>query len=105
MLAGVRVEYYTKMERRHLRGVSGAVLDALAGGLQLDQAERDHLFEPRSCRRVDAAHGPPSGRPTRPAERAADHRRDDRRAEPRSPSGTPWSLTAARPPDSTESDP
>ena len=37
------MEYYTKMERRHLRGVSGAVLDALAGGLQLDQAERDHL--------------------------------------------------------------
>jgi len=45
MLAGVSVEYYTKMERGNLRGVSEGVLDALARGLQLDEAERAHLFD------------------------------------------------------------
>lgn len=45
MLAGVSVEYYTKMERGNLRGVSESVLEALARGLQLDEAERAHLFD------------------------------------------------------------
>src|SRR3954447_10525372 len=45
MLAGVSVDYYTKMERGNLRGVSDSVLDALARGLQLDDAERAHLVD------------------------------------------------------------
>ena len=45
MLAGVSVDYYTKMERGDLRGVSDSVLDALARGLRLDDAERTHLFD------------------------------------------------------------
>ncbi len=45
MLAGVSVDYYTKMERGTLRGVSESVLDALARGLRLDEAERMHLFD------------------------------------------------------------
>ena len=45
MLAGVSVDYYTKMERGDLRGVSDSVLDALARGLRLDEAERAHLFD------------------------------------------------------------
>ncbi len=45
MLAGVSVDYYTKMERGKLRGVSESVLEALARGLQLDEAERAHLFD------------------------------------------------------------
>ena len=44
MLAGVSVEYYTRLERGNLAGVSEAVLDAVAPALQLDDAERDHLF-------------------------------------------------------------
>jgi transcriptional regulator with XRE-family HTH domain len=44
MLAGVSVEYYTRLERGNLAGVSEAVLDAVAGALRLDDAERDHLF-------------------------------------------------------------
>jgi transcriptional regulator with XRE-family HTH domain len=44
LLAGVSVEYYVRMERGSLGGTSGAVLDALATALQLDEAERDHLF-------------------------------------------------------------
>ena len=44
LLAGVSVDYYTQMERGNLGGVSDGVLDALAGALQLDEAERSHLF-------------------------------------------------------------
>lgn len=45
MLAGVSVDYYTRLERGNLSGVSESVLDALARGLRLDDAERDHLFD------------------------------------------------------------
>ncbi|MGI8868297.1 MAG: helix-turn-helix transcriptional regulator [Mycobacteriales bacterium] len=43
-LAGVSVEYYSKLERGAIGGVSGSVLDAIARALQLDDAERAHLF-------------------------------------------------------------
>jgi transcriptional regulator with XRE-family HTH domain len=43
-LAGVSVEYYSKLERGAFAGVSPSVLDALARALQLDDAERAHLF-------------------------------------------------------------
>jgi transcriptional regulator with XRE-family HTH domain len=42
-LAGVSVEYYARLERGDLSGVSESVLDALARALQLDEAERAHL--------------------------------------------------------------
>lgn len=45
LLAGVGVDYYVRMERGNLRGVSEQVLDALARALQLDEAERAHLFD------------------------------------------------------------
>ena len=44
MLAGVSVDYYVRMERGSLAGASESVLDALASALQLDEAERDHLY-------------------------------------------------------------
>jgi transcriptional regulator with XRE-family HTH domain len=43
-LAGVSIEYYSKLERGALAGVSASVLDAIARALQLDDAERAHLF-------------------------------------------------------------
>ena len=43
-LAGVSIEYYSKLERGSLAGVSASVLDAIARALQLDDAERAHLF-------------------------------------------------------------
>jgi transcriptional regulator with XRE-family HTH domain len=43
-LAGVSIAYYSKLERGALAGVSAAVLDAIARALQLDDAERAHLF-------------------------------------------------------------
>ena len=45
LLAGVSVDYYTQMEQGNLGGVSDTVLDALAAALQLDEAERAHLFD------------------------------------------------------------
>jgi transcriptional regulator with XRE-family HTH domain len=44
-LAGVSVEYYARLERGNLSGVSESVLDALAHALQLDEAERVHLAD------------------------------------------------------------
>jgi transcriptional regulator with XRE-family HTH domain len=43
VLAGVSVPYYTRLERGNMTGVSDSVLDALAGALRLDDAERAHL--------------------------------------------------------------
>jgi transcriptional regulator with XRE-family HTH domain len=45
VLAGVSVPYYTRLERGDLAGASDSVLDALARALQLDDAERAHLFD------------------------------------------------------------
>lgn len=44
MLSGVSVDYYVRMERGDLSGASDGVLDGVANALQLDEAERDHLF-------------------------------------------------------------
>jgi transcriptional regulator with XRE-family HTH domain len=45
LLAGVSVEYYTRLERGNAAGASDDVLEALARALQLDEAERAHLFD------------------------------------------------------------
>lgn len=42
-LAGVSVSYYTRLEQGQSANASGAVLDALAGALRLDEHERTHL--------------------------------------------------------------
>lgn len=45
MLAGVSSDYYVRVERGNLAGVSESVLEAIAGALQLDEAERLHLHD------------------------------------------------------------
>ena len=45
VLAGVSVPYYTRLERGDMSGVSESVLEALARALELDDAERAHLFD------------------------------------------------------------
>ena len=45
LLAGVSADYYIRLERGNLSGVSEQVLDALARALRLDDAERSHLFD------------------------------------------------------------
>jgi transcriptional regulator with XRE-family HTH domain len=44
MLAGVSLDYYNRLERGNIRGASESVLNAIARALQLDDAEREHLF-------------------------------------------------------------
>jgi transcriptional regulator with XRE-family HTH domain len=45
MLAGVSVDYYARLERGNLAGASESVLEAVARALQLDDTEREHLFD------------------------------------------------------------
>ncbi|TDQ02463.1 MULTISPECIES: helix-turn-helix domain-containing protein [Microbacteriaceae] len=80
MLAGVSVEYYAKLERGMISGASASVLDAVSQALQLDDAERAHLFD--LARAADGI--PTSGR-------------SRRRASTRNPAGRPslhWMLEA-----------
>ncbi|WP_063729386.1 helix-turn-helix transcriptional regulator [Streptomyces sp. RTd22] len=42
-LAAISVEYYTRLERGHVRGVSEEILNSLATALHLDDVERAHL--------------------------------------------------------------
>ena len=45
MLADVSTDYYTRLERGNLSGVSESVLEAVAAALKLDESERVHLFD------------------------------------------------------------
>ncbi|MFD9434910.1 helix-turn-helix transcriptional regulator [Streptomyces sp. NPDC060002] len=64
LLAGVSIDYYVRLERGHLAGASEEVLDAVANALQLDDAERAHLYDlaraaaGRPARRSRRARGP-----------------------------------------------
>lgn len=68
MLAGVSVDYYTRLERGNLSGASDSVLEALARALHLDDAETSHLYDlaraadvaPRVRRRSSPKHVRPS---------------------------------------------
>lgn len=44
VLAGVSPEWYIRLEKGHIAGVSEDVLEAVARALQLSDAEREHLF-------------------------------------------------------------
>jgi transcriptional regulator with XRE-family HTH domain len=44
-LAGLSTDYYTRLEKGNLGGASDSVLEAIARALQLDDAERAHLFD------------------------------------------------------------
>ncbi|MFF0520748.1 helix-turn-helix transcriptional regulator [Actinomadura nitritigenes] len=64
LLAGVSIDYYVRLERGHLAGASDEVLHAVATALQLDEAERAHLFDlaraaaKRPARRTGRPRGP-----------------------------------------------
>jgi transcriptional regulator with XRE-family HTH domain len=76
VLAGVSAPYYTRLERGDMSGVSESVLDALARALELDDAERAHLFD------LARAAQPTAARPRR------------RRAKQRVRPEVQWSLDA-----------
>ncbi|WP_435280468.1 helix-turn-helix transcriptional regulator [Streptomyces koelreuteriae] len=62
VLAGVSTEWYTRLEKGHISGVSEDVLAAVAQALQLDDDERTYLFD--------------LARAARPARRTPSRRRD-----------------------------
>ncbi|HEY9292715.1 MAG TPA: helix-turn-helix transcriptional regulator [Microlunatus sp.] len=62
-LAGVSIEYYSKLERGAIAGASSSVLQAIAQALQLDDTECSHLFD--LARAADGI--PTSGRRRRPS--------------------------------------
>lgn len=45
LLAGISVEYYTRLERGNAHGVSDDVLESVSRALQLDEAEHAHLID------------------------------------------------------------
>ena len=45
MMAGVSADYYTRLEKGNLAGVSDSVLNAVARALHLNEAEQAHLFD------------------------------------------------------------
>lgn len=58
-LAGVSMDYYTRLEQGRQAAPSGPVLEALASALKLDGAERTHLY---GLARTAAAPAAPAGR-------------------------------------------
>jgi transcriptional regulator with XRE-family HTH domain len=68
LLAGVSVDYYTRLERGNLNGVSESVLEALTRALQLDEAERAHLFDlARAVQRTTPTRRRPTKERVRPS--------------------------------------
>lgn len=45
LVAGMSVDYYVRLERGNLTGVSESVLESLSRALRLDDAEHAHLFD------------------------------------------------------------
>ena len=45
LLAGISIEYYTRLERGNIRGVSEEVLDGITRALHLDEVERAYLID------------------------------------------------------------
>ncbi|RXZ70752.1 helix-turn-helix transcriptional regulator [Agromyces albus] len=76
MLAGVSLDYYTRLERGKIHGASESVLNAIATALHLDDVERAHLFDlARAVPPTPATRRPPtSPRTIRPSvQRVLDH--------------------------------
>ena len=68
LLAGISVEYYTRLERGNARGVSESVLEGIARALKLDEAERAHLIDlVRTANATGSAPRRPSRQRVRPS--------------------------------------
>ncbi len=64
MLAGLSVDYYARLERGNLSGASESVLEAVARALQLDDAERQHLFDLARHTKSTASRQPRRAKPS-----------------------------------------
>jgi transcriptional regulator with XRE-family HTH domain len=67
VLAGVSTEWYVRLEKGHISGVSDDVLDAVARALRLDEAERLHLFNLARAARPKSAQRRQARSPVRPS--------------------------------------
>ncbi|OHT85369.1 transcriptional regulator [Mycobacteroides saopaulense] len=67
LLAGVSVDYYTRMERGNISGVSDSVLNAVSRVLQLDEAEHAHLFDLARAAQTTRRTQKPTARKIRPS--------------------------------------
>jgi transcriptional regulator with XRE-family HTH domain len=73
-LAGVSADYYRRLERGQVSGVSELVLESLSRALQLDETEHAHLFDlARAAGRVGVA-SPKRARPAKTRIRPVVHR-------------------------------
>jgi transcriptional regulator with XRE-family HTH domain len=71
LLAGVSIDYYVRLERGRAAGASDSVLEGIARALQLDEAERAHLFDLARAAAPSAPHAPrrPASQQVRPSVR------------------------------------
>ena len=102
MLAGVSLDYYTRLERGQIRGASESVLHAIARALQLNDVEREYLFD--LARPTAATSAAPSRPPARPAVRPSVQRVLDHLA-PVSPTIRNQQTAARRPRKTTNTRP
>ena len=80
LLAGVSLDYYTQLERGHIRGASESVLNAISRALQLDDVEREYLFD--LARPIPTTPAGQSARRAKPSVRASVRRVLDNMAVP-----------------------
>lgn len=67
VLAGVSTDWYARLEKGHISGVSEEVLNAVARALQLDEAEHAYLFDlARAARPTNRAPRPRKQAPVQP---------------------------------------
>src|SRR6202012_376872 len=66
LLAGVSIDYYTRLERGRAAGASDSVLEGIARALHLDEAERAHLFDLARAGTAPAAPRSPRGAAPQP---------------------------------------
>ncbi|MET7683018.1 helix-turn-helix transcriptional regulator [Streptomyces sp. NPDC005423] len=67
VLAGVSTEWYVRLERGNINGVSRGVLEAVARALRLDDEERTYLLELAQAARSSASAPGPEPTPPLPA--------------------------------------
>ena len=63
-LAGLSIDYYIRLERGGLTNASDEVLQAIAGALRLDTAERAHLVDLARAAKPSASRTPHAAAPT-----------------------------------------
>ncbi|MDY0892464.1 helix-turn-helix transcriptional regulator [Frigoribacterium sp. CFBP9030] len=93
-LAGVSVDYYTRLERGNLGGVSDSVLDAISRALGLDQAETDHLHDLAKAF-APSRRRPPVGSDLKIAQSPVQHMLDAMTGAPAMVTNTRMDLVAA----------